>query len=345
MDNAGSNPATNAAPRPTARPTTRLAPSPTGALHLGNARTFLINWALARQQGWKIVLRIEDLDSPRVKPEAIAECQETLRWLGIDWDEGPTIQSHDLAPYVAAMHTLASRGKEGGLVYPDTTTRGELDDVASAPQEGSRETRFDASRRPTTFPRAFVRPTPGDAGTAPAPNWRFATPPGPITIHDHVAGPRTIDPAEEIGDFIVWSKRDQPAYQLAVVVDDARQGITHIVRGDDLLPSAARQIRLYEALDLSPRPEYFHLPLVRGEDGRRLAKRHGDTRVNTYRAVGIAPERLIALLAHWSGIHPHLATAPAAMTSLEFASRFRLDKLPREDIVFRQEHDAWLRTR
>ncbi len=326
-------------PAPT--PTTRLAPSPTGALHLGNARTFLINWALARQRGWRILLRIEDLDGPRVKPEAIAECQETLRWLGIDWDEGPTIQSHDLEPYESAMRTLAVRG----LVYPDRTTRGELDDVASAPQEGSRESRFDASRRPPSLPRAFARPTMGDAGSVPAPNWRFATPPGPLTIHDHVAGSRTIDPAADIGDFIVWTKRDQPAYQLAVVVDDARQGVTHIVRGDDLLPSAARQLRLYEALDLSPVPEYFHLPLVRGEDGRRLAKRHGDTRVNSYRALGVPPKRLIALMAHWSGIHDALAATPPTMSADEFASQFRLDKLPREDLIFRQEHDAWLRTR
>lgn len=341
MDNAGSNPATNAAPRPTSRPTTRLAPSPTGALHLGNARTFLINWALARQLGWKIVLRIEDLDGPRVKPGAIAECQETLHWLGIDWDDGPTIQSHDLGPYEAAMQTLAVRE----LVYPDATTRGELDEAASAPQEGSRETRFDPARRPTTFPRAFARSGPNEAGPVAQTNWRFAVAPGPVAIDDRVAGLQAIDPAADIGDFIVWTKRDQPAYQLAVVVDDARQGVTHIVRGDDLLASAARQIRLYEALDLSPRPEYFHLPLVRGADGRRLAKRHGDTRVNTYRAMGIVPERLIALLAHWSGIHPDLATAPTAMTAREFASRFRLDKLPREDMVFHQEHDAWLRTR
>jgi len=199
-------------------PTTRLAPSPTGALHLGNARTFLINWAMARQQGWRIVLRIEDLDGPRIKPGAIESSIDTLRWLGIDWDEGPIIQSHDLEPYRAAMRTLASHA----VAYPSELSRTEIESAASAPQEGVHESVFLASLRPPLHPRGFDNPDT---------NWRFVVPDSAITFRDGFAGPQSHHPARSIGDFIIWTKRAQPSYQLAVVVDDHRQGITHIVRG------------------------------------------------------------------------------------------------------------------
>lgn len=311
---------------------TRLAPSPTGALHLGNARTFIINWALARRHGWRIVLRIEDLDTPRVKPGAIAGIERTLRALGIDWDDGPLIQSSDLEPYRVAMRTLAARG----LTYPSPETRGELEEAAteslSAPQEGTRESRFPASRRPAVLPGAF---TPQSDPC----NWRVVVADRTITIHDRVAGVRTFRPCDSIGDFVIWTKRDQPAYQLAVVVDDARQGVTDIVRGDDLLESAARQRLLMDGLGLGTPPTYFHLPLVRGQDGKRLAKRHGDTRVDTYLNDGVRPERLIGLIADWSGIEgPRREMAPE-----EFLARFDLERLPRYDVVFRSGDDAWLR--
>jgi glutamyl-tRNA synthetase len=323
---------------PSTAEATRLAPSPTGALHLGNARTFLINWALARQNGWRILLRIEDLDGPRVKPGAIEGTVDTLRWLGLDWDWGPVIQSHDLSPYREAMASLASRA----LAYPSDLSRAQIEnriehgaderagDLAlSAPQEGAAESFFPLSLRPRLAPRAF-----DDDGT----NWRFATPPGPVAFQDQFAGARRSSPAQAIGDFIIWTRRAQPAYQLAVVVDDHRQGVTQIVRGDDLLDSAARQLLLYRALGLAPEPAYTHLPLVRGPDGRRLAKRHGDTRVDHYRAKGVAPERLIGLIAHWCGI----LRAPAPLSGAEFRAALRLDTIPRSDIVFTREADAWL---
>lgn len=308
--------------------TTRLAPSPTGALHLGNARTFLVTWAMARRRGWRIVLRIEDLDGPRVKPGAAEACIGTLRWLGLDWDEGPIVQSTDLAPYEHAMHRLAA----AGLVYPSDVTRSRLtgdDEGASAPQEGAQEAAFPASLRPALVPRAFDEP-----GRA----WRFATPDESVEFDDEIAGPQRRRPADTVGDFLVWTKRGQPAYQLAVVVDDARQGVTHVVRGDDLLDSAARQVLLIGALGLGRPPAYAHLPLVRGSDGKRLAKRHGDTRVESYRALGVAPERVVGLLASWSG----LASPRREMSASEFMSGFDPATLPRRDVVFTAEDHAWL---
>ncbi|MFG0244202.1 MAG: glutamate--tRNA ligase family protein [Phycisphaerales bacterium JB054] len=321
---------------------TRLAPSPTGALHLGNARTFLVNWALARRQGWRIVLRIEDLDGPRVKPEAIESCVRTLAWLGIDWDIGPLIQSEDLGPCEAAMGMLASRG----LVYPCELSRSEIEAAASAPHDGAdagglaggsgsgpagSENRFPPELRPADLgPRPFDDPTT---------NWRFLTPPGEVTFDDRCAGPQRQNPGRDVGDFVVWTRRGQPAYQLAVVVDDHRQGVTQVVRGDDLLGSAARQLLLMRALGLGPEPTYTHLPLVVGEDGRRLAKRHGDTRLATYRQTGVPAERVIGLLGRWCGVVP----GRAAMSAEEFCEGFDLASMPRDRVTFTEEDDGWLR--
>jgi len=311
---------------------TRLAPSPTGALHLGNARTFLINWALAKQRGWRILLRIEDLDTPRVKPGVTDALLRTLETLGLHWDEGPFVQSNDLEPYSEAMHTLSKRG----LVYPSAESRGEIEDAAagaiSAPQEGAHESNFPASRRPATFPTQFA-PEGSEV------NWRFATPGQTVEFDDGIAGLQRRFPAKTIGDFVVWTKRGQPSYQLAVVVDDAGQGITHIVRGNDLLDSAARQMLLMEPLGIARIPAYFHVPLVRGEDGKRLAKRHGDTRVDTYLNAGVDPRRIISLLARWSGV----SDAPDEMGAEEFARVFDLSRLPPDDVVFTARDDQWLK--
>ncbi len=303
---------------------TRLAPSPTGALHLGNARTFLVNWCLARASGWRVVLRVEDLDTPRVKPGVIDATVETLRWLGLDWDEGPLIQSDDLGVYADAMRTLAA----GGLVYPCDLTRTQIEAAASAPNEGDHEPRFDASLRPATRPRVFE-----DRAT----NWRLAVDAGPVRFEDRFLGAVTVDVCREVGDFVVWTKRGCPSYQLAVVVDDARQGVTEVVRGDDLLGSAGRQTLLYRALGLGEPPAYTHLPLVRGADGRRLAKRHGDTRLDHYRARGVPAERVLALLARWCGVD-----AGGAVRAPDLIGAVRLDTMPRADITFRPEDDQWL---
>lgn len=308
------------------RATTRLAPSPTGALHLGNARTFLITWALARRLGWRIILRIEDLDGPRVKPGAIEATVNILRWLGIDWDEGPVIQSHDLAPYRDAMSSLAG----SALAYPSELSRGDIEAAASAPQEGVHESVFPASLRPPLASRGFDREDQ---------NWRLVVPPTEVAFADEFAGPQRLNPSASIGDFVIWTKRGQPSYQLAVVVDDHRQGVTRVVRGNDLLDSAARQLLLYRALGLRPEPIYSHVPLVRGEDGKRLAKRHGDTRVESYRAAGVPAERIIGLIGYWCGVTGNREP----MTASLFAERLELNTMSRSDITFTLEDDAWLR--
>lgn len=326
-------------PQGAAREVTRLAPSPTGALHLGNARTFLVNWALARREGWRIVLRIEDLDGPRVKRGADRQAIDLLEWLGIDWDTGPFWQSHDLAVYRSAMDVLA----RAGLAYRSDLSRTEVERLtaaldpsaaASAPQEGSREVRFPPELRPPLDPLRAARGFDADDAT-----WRFVVDPGEVVFHDRFAGPQRFDVSAVAGDFIVWTRQRVPAYQLAVVVDDARQSVTQVVRGDDLLDSAARQLLLYRALSLTPEPSYIHLPLVRGDDGRRLAKRHGDTRLDAYRAAGVRPERIIGLLARWCGI----IADRREMSAAEFCAGLALDTMPRTDVTFTPEDDQWLR--
>jgi glutamyl-tRNA synthetase len=302
-------------------PITRLAPSPTGALHLGNARTFLINWLLARQNGWRIILRIEDLDGPRIKRGADAQAIEDLRWLGLDWDEGPIYQSARLPLYRQAVEKLvASR-----LAYPCICTRREAELAASAPHAddgasiypGTCRERFDSIEAARRF-----------AGRPPA--LRFRVPPGDISFNDDFRGRQQIDVARDLGDFVIAKSDGTPAYQLAVVVDDADMNITDIVRGDDLLDSTPRQILLYRALGLADRiPSYTHVPLVIGPDGRRLAKRHGDTRLASYRAAGVPAGRVLALLAGWCGINQ----VPSNVSAADLIPLFRIDELPRSPII------------
>ncbi|MBX3359512.1 MAG: hypothetical protein KF745_13915 [Phycisphaeraceae bacterium] len=326
---------------------TRLAPSPTGALHLGNARTFLITWAMARRLGWRLVLRIEDLDTPRIKPEAAGRIIETLLWLGIDWDpiDAATpvmVQSHDLEPYRDAMRRLAS----GSLAYPCSLTRAEIERAGSAPNRGdTHDTPYPSRLRPDVRPLDFDAVNTAAAANADpeaglGANWRFVVLDGGVRFDDAFAGPQSHDPASSIGDFVLWTKRDQPSYQLAVVVDDHRQGITDVIRADDLLDSASRQLLLYRALSLRPEPRYTHLPLVLGPDGRRLAKRHGDTRIDHYRARNVPRDAVVGLLAAWSGITPRnerIRVSPA-----EFMQAFELSRLPRSPVTFTTEDDQWL---
>lgn len=308
---------------------TRLAPSPTGALHLGNARTFLINWALARQRDWEILLRIEDLDGPRIKPESIGESMELLTWLGLDWDAGPVFQSHDGSPYREALQRLAAAGH----VYRCNCTRKEIEAASlSAPHGDAYEVRYPGTCRPAK-PRLLATSEVEHHSSG----WRIRVPSGERTFRDQFCGSQAFHIDQIVGDFQVWTKGGIPSYQLAVVVDDARQGIDCVVRGSDLLSSTPRQHWIYELLELSPRPEYWHVPLVRGDDGRRLAKRHGDTRLASYLAAGVDPRRVVGLLAEWCGCGPR-----REMTAAEFAPIFRIEALPRDDVVFTVRDHEWL---
>ncbi len=270
-------------------------------------------------------MRVEDLDGPRVKPEAEREALETLRWLGLDWDGDLLRQSDDLDPYIDAMRTLASKR----CVFPSALSRKEIEAAASAPHadEIRHETRFPPELRPDVIPTTF-----DDEGE----NWRLIVEDEEVRFEDALCGAQSFRPFSNIGDLVVWTKRGQPSYQLAVVVDDERQGVTRIVRGDDLLDSTARQILIRRALGMSHELRHLHLPLVVGEDGRRLAKRHGDTRLTAYRARGVRPERVVGLLASWCGLERTETSAR------EFASAFDADTMTREEIVFTSEDHAWL---
>ncbi|WP_236254761.1 tRNA glutamyl-Q(34) synthetase GluQRS [Mucisphaera calidilacus] len=321
-----------------ATPATRLAPSPTGALHLGNARTFLINWALATQNNWRIILRIEDLDGPRIKQGSDLGAIDTLRWLGITWHDGPHYQAADLTPYTHAMQTLLDQR----LIYPCPATRKEIEASLSAPHADDHERRYPGFHRPTTDADwQRVQQHANDRGLLNEGDWawRLIVPDQPITIHDTFAPPARVNVQQQVGDFVIASKAGLPAYQLAVVVDDARQSITHVVRGDDLLHASARQHWLYKFLgqeDLIP--SYTHLPLVVGPDGRRLAKRHGDTRIASFRDAGVPPERIVGLIAYQAGI----TQQRTPMTAAQFATEFSLDTLPRTPVTCTQEDTDWL---
>jgi len=313
---------------------TRLAPSPTGALHLGNARTFLINWLMARRNGWKILLRIEDLDGPRVKSGADKLAMDDLTWLGLDWDGEPVYQSHRTALYQSAIDRLLALH----LAYPCICTRREAELASSAPHAEDGSNVYPGVCRDRFASVAQAR---AESGREPA--IRFRMPDRAISFEDQFAGLRSFSAAApeaaKLGDFVIAKSDGSTAYQLAVVVDDADMNVTDVVRGDDLLDSAARQLMLYEALDMKEKaPRFWHLPLVIGRDGRRLAKRHGDTRLSFYRQLGVSPSRVLALLGRWCGMEcGEEATLP------ELMSRFDIHRVSRDPIVFGPDEDAWLR--
>jgi glutamyl-tRNA synthetase len=301
----------------------RFAPSPTGPLHLGNARTALLAWLAARAAGGTFLMRVEDLDRPRVRPGLEGRLLEELRWLGLDWDEGPDAggptgpyrQSERGEWYLAALRRLAS----SGLAYPCVCSRTEIARSASAPHGPSDEgPRYPGTCR-ARLPEASMAP-----GAARPPAWRLTVADGTVAFEDGVCGPCAFDVAHATGDFVIMRADGIAAYQLAVVVDDAAMGVTDVVRGDDLLPSTARQILLGQALGL-PTPHFAHVPLLLGEDGARLAKRHGARSLGELRLGGADPRAVVGLLAHSAG----LAEPGARLWPADLVAGFRLDRLAR----------------
>ena len=283
----------------------RLAPSPTGLLHLGHARTFWVAQERARANGGTLVLRNEDIDSTRFKLEFVPQMIEDLRWFGFEWQEGPDCggawgpysQSERRSFYIAALEKL----RERGFVYPCTCSRKDIRDAASAPNAGDDEGPIYPG---TCRPKGDKWQVASDMKSGPsivspvtchvprAPNWRFHVPDGEtISFTDGNFGEQKFVAGKDFGDFVVWRGDDVPAYQLACKVDDAAIGITEVVRGADLLLSTARQILLYRALGLTP-PAFYHCALMLDEKGKRLAKRHDALSLRALREQGKTPESL-----------------------------------------------------
>lgn len=262
----------------------RLAPSPTGLLHLGHAKTFWVAQERARAAGGKLLLRNDDLDTARCRAEFVTAMQEDLRWFGLAWQEPMISQSERIPLYRAALARLHA----AGCIFPCPRSRKDVLAAAGAPHEG------DENDEPL-YPVEFRPP----AGTALPPltnpiavNWRFRVPEGEtISFVDGRFGPQQAVAGRDFGDFLVWRKDDSPSYQLACVVDDAAMGITEVVRGADLLKSTFRQLLLYRALGLAA-PGFYHCPLVTDDLGVRLAKRHDALSLRALRDQGRTPDEL-----------------------------------------------------
>ena len=281
----------------------RLAPSPTGYLHLGHARTFWVAHQRARASAGKLIFRNEDLDQQRSRPEFVAAMFDDLRWLGLDWDEGPDVggdfgphvQSQRRSFYLAAWRTL----RDGGFIYPCTCSRKDLERALSAPHEALNA----ADEGNATGPAADDEiPYPGTCRhksnttrryeSPEGVSWRFRVPDGTaISFYDNYFGPQQFVAGRDFTDFLIWRRDDFPSYQLAVVVDDEAMHITEVVRGADLLRSTARQLLLITALGCKT-PQYFHCPLLRDEQNVRLAKRHDSLSLQRLRDAGVDPAAL-----------------------------------------------------
>ena len=302
----------------------RFAPSPSGRIHLGNISCCLLAWLSARQRGGRIVLRIEDLDTARCPRRYAEQTIEDLRWLGLDWDEGPGaaepdapyFQSQRTALYQAALETLEAQG----LVYPCFCTRAELH-AASAPHREDGLTVYAGTCRnltPAERAKRAERRSPALRLRVPAEGWGFT---------DRHMGPCRQRLDLECGDFLLRRSDGMFAYQLAVVVDDALMGVNHVVRGRDLLCSAPRQAWLHEVLGYEP-PRFFHAPLLLAPDGRRLAKRDHDLDMGALRG-RYSPEELTGLLACYAG----LTDRPEKVTARELVPQFSWAKVPKNDVV------------
>ena len=317
----------------------RFAPSPTGKLHIGGARTAIYNWAFARAMGGKFILRIEDTDPERSTEENTQIILRAMRWLGLDWDEGPEIggeygpykQTERFDTYTAALETL----KERGAVYPCFCTKEELDAKREAAEKSEGGyAGYDRTCRNMPAEEAQARIEAGEPHV-----WRLKVPEnhGPIEFDDAVYGHMSF-PAEVMDDMILVRTDGTPTYNFAVVCDDANMKITHVVRGDDHLSNTPRQILIYEALGL-PAPTFAHLSMILGGDGKKLSKRHGATSVEEYAERGYLPDTMVNFLAllGWS-----LDGETTIIDRATLCEKFGLDRITKKDAVFDETKLDWM---
>jgi glutamyl-tRNA synthetase len=295
----------------------RLAPSPTGLLHLGHARTFLLAWWSIRSRGGRVLLRVEDLDTPRVSPEFHAAALRDLEWLGLDWDSTPSIQSSHLGRFDEAVAELLGAGR----AYACVCSRSDLRTAQNAPHQGDREPRYPGTCRGRFASRAEAEQASGRAAGI-----RLKVPAGDVTVRDAFSGHHTLDVQASVGDFLLARRGGAPAYQLAVTVDDAAEGVTEVLRGDDLLPSTFRQWHVQTALGL-PHPVWVHVPLVVDADGQRLAKRADALSLAALRARGADPRAVVRWVAESAGL-----TGVDLATASELTGQFALERLGKSPV-------------
>ena len=305
---------------------TRFAPSPSGYLHIGGARTALFNFLFARHHGGKFILRIEDTDRERSTPEAINAILDAMNWLGLDWDEGPFYQTKRYALYKEKVQKLLSEGK----AYPCVCTPEKLEAKRQLAQKEKRKPMYDGTCRP---PEGVIPPLPQDKPYT----IRFRSPrDGSTIVNDAVKGDVLFD-NRELDDLIIARSDGTPTYNFCVVVDDIDMGITHIIRGDDHLANTPRQILLYQALGDTP-PQFAHVPLILGLDKARLSKRHGATSVTAYRDMGYLPEAILNYLVRlgWSHGDQELFSRE------ELIEKFSLESVGKSAGVFNPEKFLWV---
>ena len=305
---------------------TRFAPSPTGYLHIGGARTALFNFLFARHNGGKFILRIEDTDRERSTPAAIKAILDAMIWLGLDWDEGPFYQTERYPLYKEKIQQLLAEGK----AYPCICTSQELDTKRQQAQKDKRKPMYDGTCRP---PEGVIPSLPKDKPFT----VRFRSPhDGSTIVEDAVKGQVVFD-NRELDDLIIARSDGTPTYNFCVVVDDIEMNITHIIRGDDHLANTPRQILLYQAMKHTP-PQFAHLPLILGTDKARLSKRHGATSVTAYRDMGYFPEAVLNYLVRLGWSH-----GDQEIFSLdELIEKFSLESVGKSAGVFNPEKFLWV---
>ncbi|MBI2487912.1 MAG: glutamate--tRNA ligase [Deltaproteobacteria bacterium] len=317
---------------------TRFAPSPTGALHIGGARTAIFDWLFARHYGGKFILRIEDTDQTRSTEESIAEILDAMIWLGLDWDEGPFRQSERLSVYQSHVEKLLETGK----AYRCYCTPEELEARRKKAQSQGKVYRYEGKCR-NSFDRACPEPAEGltTGLKSHLENSSFAvrlmTPEiGSIVVEDLIRGTITFD-AKEIDDFIIQKTDGFPTYNFAVVIDDVTMNITHVIRGDDHIANTPKQILIYEALGYET-PKFAHVSMILGSDKTKLSKRHGATSTVAYREMGYLPEALVNYLARlgWSYGDQEV------FSKEELVEKFTLDNVGKSPAVFNPEKLLWL---
>ena len=317
----------------------RFAPSPTGMLHIGGARTAIYNWAFARAQGGKFILRIEDTDEARSTEENTQIILRALSWLGLDWDEGPEVggefgpyyQTQRMETYKQALDKLI----ESGNAYPCFCTKEELDEKRKiAEKEQGGYSGYDGTCRSLSAEEAKRRI---EAGVPHV--WRLKVPDnhGAITFDDEVYGHMEF-PCDVMDDLILVRTDGMPTYNFAVVCDDANMKITHVVRGDDHLSNTPRQILIYEALGFDV-PKFAHLPMILGSDGKKLSKRHGATNVEEYRDAGYLPDVMVNFLSllGWS-LDGETTIIPRDVLTREFS----LSRINKKDCIFDETKLDWM---